>query len=130
MRNALWWPLIITVSALAAGALTFLDAMPAVRVVVGFWFLLVCPGMAYVRLLRIKAVFFELVLAIALSIAINTIVAQALLLTGNWSTKVALGIVIATSVTGAAIQMVLPNRRRGRAQRSMNRADHAKLDKT
>lgn len=118
MRNALWWPLVITISALAAGALTFLEALPPLRAGVGFWFLLICPGMAYVRLLQLKADFFELVLAIALSIAIDTIVAQALLLTGNWSPKVALVIVIAISMAGAIVQMILPNRGQGKAQRS------------
>jgi uncharacterized membrane protein len=109
MNKALWWPLVIVVSALAAGTLTFLQAVTPLRAAVGFWFLLVCPGMAYVRLLRVKAVYFQWVLAIALSIAIDTIVAQALLVTGNWSSRVALIVVIVVSMMGAAMQMVFAN---------------------
>jgi uncharacterized membrane protein len=109
MKNALWWPLVIAASALAAGALTFLQAVAPLRAAVGFWFLLVCPGMAYVRLLRVKAVFFGWVLAIALSIAIDTIIAQVLLVTGNWSSRLALIVVIIVSLIGVAIQVVFAN---------------------
>ena len=89
--------------------MTLLQAVTPLRVVAGFWFLLVCPGMAYVRLLRVKAVFFEWVLAIALSIAIDTTVAQALLVTGNWSSRIALIVVIVVSLIGVAMQMVFAN---------------------
>ncbi|UCD65119.1 MAG: hypothetical protein JSW34_06735 [Candidatus Zixiibacteriota bacterium] len=109
MKNTLWWPLIIAVSALATGTLTFLQAVTPLRAAVGFWFLLVCPGMAYVRLLRVKSVFFEWVLAITLSIAIDTIVAQALLVTGNWSSRVALIVVIVVSLPGIPIQIIFAN---------------------
>jgi hypothetical protein len=111
MRNALWWPLVIVVSALIAAILTFLQAVAPLRAAAGFWFPLVCPGMAYVRLLRIRAVYFQWILAIALSIAIDTIVAQALLVTGNWSSRVALIVVIVVSLIGVAIQMVFANPR-------------------
>jgi uncharacterized membrane protein len=114
MKNALWWPLVIAVSALAAGTLTLIQAVTPLRAAVGFWFLLVCPGMAYVRLLRVKAVFFEWVLAIALSIAIDTIIAQALLVAGNWSSRLALIVVIAVSLIGVAVQMVFANPRQAK----------------
>jgi uncharacterized membrane protein len=109
MKNALWWPLAIAASALAAGTLTLLQVVAPLRAAVGFWFLLVCPGMAYVRLLRVKTIFFEWVLAIALSIAIDTIIAQALLVTGNWSSRLALIVVIVVSLIGVAIQIIFAN---------------------
>ncbi len=125
MRNAFWWPVIIIVSALTAGTLTLLDAVPPARVAIGLWFLLVCPGMAYVRLLQIKEDFFELILAIALSIAINTVVSQALLVTNNWSPRGGLLIVIAISITGATLQLALPNNRRLDAQRQKKQGDNS-----
>ena len=125
MRNTLLWPFIIIVSALAAGALTFLDAVPPVRAVVGFWFLLVCPGMAFIRLLHIKEGFVELILAIALSITINTIVSQASLLANKWSPRGVLLVVITISMGGVALQMVAPYIQRMDARRKKKQVDHS-----
>jgi len=69
-----------------------------------FWFLFLCPGMAFVRLLRVGESLTELTLALALSLAINAIVAITMLYTGTWSPKWGLGIVIGISMCGAALQ--------------------------
>ena len=77
-----------------------------IRTVVGLWFALVCPGMAYVRLLKIQRRDAELVLAIAFSIAIGVIVSQILLIAGIWSPLLGLLVLIIISAAGGVIQVI------------------------
>ena len=100
------WPIIIIVSAIGAGVAMFLNIETPIRTVIGFWFLLICPGMAYVQLLEIKECFTELVLAIALSIAMNTIIAEALVLAKFWSPLRGLLVLIALCVAGTTLQII------------------------
>ena len=76
-----------------------------------FWFLLICPGMALALFLRISDRFAEITIAIALSMAIDTIVAGTMLYTGLWSPRISLLILIYISVGAAAIQLVSNYRR-------------------
>ena len=99
------WPAIIVVSSAAIAILTYAGVESPVRVAFAFWFLLVCPGMALVRLLRLKDVIVELTLAVALSLALDALVASALVYTGLWSSKSSLAILIAISIAGAAAQL-------------------------
>ena len=106
MTRAFWlWPIIIIVSAMSTGFLVFTGNESPVRAVLAFWFLLICPGMALVRFLCISDGFAELSIAIALSIAIDTIVAGTMLYAGAWSTSVTLLLLIYISVGGAVIQL-------------------------
>jgi len=99
------WPVIIVASALGTGLATFRDAAAAARPALSLWFLLICPGMAFVRLLRLNDAIAQLTLAVALSLALDTIVAVAMLYAGFWSPKGILGVVIALSLLGAALQI-------------------------
>src|SRR6266545_3975254 len=51
MRNESRWPLVVIGSALVLGALLAFDFSGPVRVVAALWFLLACPGMAFIPLL-------------------------------------------------------------------------------
>jgi hypothetical protein len=82
------------------------------RVIV-LWFFLLCPGMAFVRLLGIKDHLTELTLAVALSIALDLIVAETMVLSNLWSPRGALWTLVGVSICGAALQLTrLPARPR------------------
>jgi len=61
--------------------------------------------MAIIRLLQLEDVLAELTLAVALSIALGTLVAGTMLYVGLWSPGWALGILLGVSVIGAACQL-------------------------
>lgn len=102
----LLWPIIILLSAAAAGLVNFVFPDIAIRPIIVFWFLVVCPGMAVIRFLRLKEPVVEWTLAIALSFAIDALVASSQLYAGKWSPPVTLSIVIGISSIGALVQLV------------------------
>ncbi len=99
------WPVVIILSSLGAGFMVFSNVMAVIRPIVVLWFLFICPGMAFVRLLRLNEGITQLTLAIALSLALDAIVAGTMLYAGIWSPKGTLGIVIMLSLLGAALQI-------------------------
>lgn len=109
LRN-LSWPITIILSAIGVGILTWGDSGSFLRPIVSFWFTLVCPGMSIIGLLHFKDRLAELVLAIALSLSITTILAEVMALTQLWSPIAGLGILIGISLIGATLQIksVLP----------------------
>jgi hypothetical protein len=107
MRRVSWfWPAVIVLSAAGAGLGMLLDVNSPLRVAVSFWFLLVCPGMAYVRLLRLRDRLIEFTLAIALSLALDTIVTECMLYAGTLWTYGALSVLGSLSVGGAVLQVL------------------------
>jgi hypothetical protein len=106
MIRSSWWSIIIVLSAIAVALAIVADAGTPVRPLLVFWFLLVCPGMAFVRLLRIEERLIELVLAIALSVTLDTIVAEIMALNKIWSFRGGLFVLICLSLLGAALQMM------------------------
>ena len=68
------------------------------------WFLCVCPGMALVRFLRLAEPVVEWILAIALSFAVDAMVAGVLLYAGRWSPTGTLEILMGISLGGAILQ--------------------------
>jgi len=107
MRSIWLWPAIIVVSSLGVSLMVFRDIASPLRSLTGFWFLFICPGMALVPLLRIKDRLTELILAIALSLALDMIVAEAVLYAGMWSSKVTLAVLICISLAGVALQLAI-----------------------
>jgi hypothetical protein len=120
------WPLAILGSVAAVGAVTLLAPGNPIRLAVALWFFFVCPGMALVRLLGVNDHVTEWTLAVALSIALDAIVAGALLYAGMWSPTASLIALIGISVIGAAFQIggALRSRRLGRRS-AMSAADAA-----
>lgn len=87
---------LLTVLLFAAGA----DGAP--RAIAALLFLLIGPGLACVRLLRLDDPLTELALAVAVSLALETIVATALLATGYWSAGAALAALVAITLAAVA----------------------------
>ena len=96
-----WWGPVAIASAILAGALDASGTHSPVRLAVTLWFLLVCPGMALVRLLRLDDAAAELAIAVAVSLALAVGAASILLYSGRWSPDTTLGILIAITVVAA-----------------------------
>jgi hypothetical protein len=71
---------------------------------------MICPGMAFVRLLHIEDFVTELTLAIAFSIALSTIVAETMVLARIWSSEGGFWVLVSISLLGAALQIIKPKR--------------------
>ncbi len=103
----LLWPAIIILSIVAAGLITFVVTDTAVRPFIVLWFLFVCPGMALVRFFRLGELVVEWILALALSFAVDAIVAGLLLYAGRWSPTATLEILMGISLGGTILQIGL-----------------------
>jgi len=115
MRLTWLWPAIILVSALAVCLSVFVFSSTIIRPFIAMEFLFICPGMAFVRLLRLRETVVEWSLAIALSFAIDGIVAGLMLYAGKWSPPAILGIIVCLSVGGAFAQLATSNYERIRS---------------
>ena len=109
-RRARLWPAVIATSAIVALAVTYAGAGGPVRALVALWFLAVCPGMALVRLLDLRDVLAELMLAIAVSLSLETIVATTLVYAGGWTPRTSLDVFAAIALVGAAVQAAAHHR--------------------
>lgn len=107
MRATWLWPLIIMVSAGAAALCTYVLPGSAVRPFVDMWFLFVCPGMALVRLFRLNNTMSEWMLALALSFALDGIVAGLLLYANHWSPTTVLFILLNVSLLAVMAQVIM-----------------------
>ena len=77
---------------------------------IALWFLLVCPGMAFARLLRIRDRVREWTLAVALSLVLETILATTMVYARLWSPKGGLGVLMGLSTIGAILQILVAGR--------------------
>jgi uncharacterized membrane protein len=102
------WPIIIATSAVVIGVLVFGDVDSPIRPIIALWFLVFCPGIALVRLLRLQEVWAEVTLAAAVSLSLDVGVASMLVYSGYWSPKLGLAILISVSMLGAALQLREP----------------------
>lgn len=125
MRRYPWlWPAIIVLSTAAAALVTFEIAYTPLRPFIVLWFLFVCPGMALVLFFHLEETVVEWVLALALSIAIDAIVAGILLYAGRWSPPVTLGILMGLSLGGVILHIGLTSfTRLKRRIRHSNKSD-------
>jgi hypothetical protein len=99
------WPAMLAFSAGGAGVLGLADVHTPARATMTLWFLLVCPGMAYVRLLRVRSYLYTWSLAVALSLALDSLVAETMLYVGVWSPTWGLAILIGLSLVGLALEL-------------------------
>ena len=99
------WPLVIGVSAAVAAVAVYADIDVAARAVVVLWFMLVCPGMALVRLLRLSDPLTELAIAVALSLALETVLAGALLYVGSANFEVTFGVLLGVTLAAVAVDV-------------------------
>lgn len=101
--------LILASSAALAGAVTAGGVSP-VRTLLTVWALGVCPGLAVIGIIGLRDPWIEVTLVVALSLALDVIVAGALTYTVGWSPDSALAILLTLSLVGAAVQVGRPPR--------------------
>ena len=100
------WPVVVLVSSVALSALVAVDAGGALRLVLALWFLLVCTGMAFVPLFPIPALGIQLVVAVAASLAIDTIVATTIVRVGDLSATTGLRVLDVVVLVGCVLQIL------------------------
>lgn len=116
-RRGDWsWSAVIVASALSIAVMTIGGFTGPIRSCLAIWFLFVCPGMALVRLLRLDDFAAELTLALALSLALDAIVAVAMVYARIWSPTLGLAALIGVSVIGVLLQFAIAPRYRSTAR--------------
>lgn len=101
-RETRWAVMIVGLSLLML-VLNSLGAPSALRTLVNLSFLLLCPGMAFVLLLKLQPAWFELMLGVALSLALDALVAGVMAYTAIWSPAAGMWILAGVSLAGVAI---------------------------
>lgn len=120
------WIVVILVMTLAAGIAAALALPLPLRPAVIVPFALLCPGMALIRLVRIPSHLGEVTLGIALSIAIDGLVAGALLYANAWSPAWTFTILVGITLVGLALDpLIVPRPAWGSIGRVL--ADRARL---
>jgi hypothetical protein len=99
------WPAVVLASCLAIAVTTWGWTSAPVRPAVTTWFLLLCPGMALVRLLPDRGLLLRLVLAVAASLALETLVATFMLEAKAWAPSATLGILLLITVGATALDL-------------------------
>jgi hypothetical protein len=114
------WPALLGLSAAAAGLITLAEVQGPIRPLLTLWFLLLCPGMAFVRLLHLRHGLYEWSIAVALSLALDALVSQTMLYLGWWSPQWALLTLIGMTVAAIAIDLAnASNHRPSRSRPSL-----------
>ncbi len=106
-----WVPAIVALS-IGAVLSVALDLPAPWRPLLTLAFIVICPGMALVRLIGIDGVLTEAMLAIALSLSLAGIVAGVFLYVGAWSPTAAFLALVAVAWGALAIDPTLAPRRR------------------
>ena len=104
-----WAVSCVTLSALAI-VLVLFDANTVVRAPVVLTFLLLCPGLAIVRLIGISDVATEWSVAVALSFSLDGLVALIQAYTANWNPTGALLVLTGITLAAIAIDLLLHRR--------------------
>jgi hypothetical protein len=105
------WSASITTSSLTAMWAVLTNAGPPLQPAILFWFLLVCPGMAFVRLLRLDDRLAQWVLAIAVSIALGVVLTETMIYSHRWNPVGAILTLAALSIIGAALDALMTAQR-------------------
>ncbi len=117
------WPSVIAFSAMVAGILAASSYDAPIRMLFTFWFLLVCPGMAFARLFQFKEKLAEWVVAIGLSIAIDVILSEIAVINRIWSLQGMVDVLVGLCFVGASLQVWNSVHRR-KPQLNENEFDH------
>jgi len=102
-RHFWLWPAIVGLSGVAVGLAQVLDVSGPVRVAIAFWFLLACPGLPWVKLLRLHNRLIEWPLIVALSLSLDTAVTTTFVYTDLWTAQICLLVLIVVSYVGAVL---------------------------
>ncbi len=106
MRRALIWPALIVAGAAAAVASMAGSPGTVERQFVVFGFALLCPGLAFVRLLGLRDFWATLTLGVAVSLVLDSLVAEVMVLARLWSPFWGLMLLAGLSAAGAALQVL------------------------
>jgi hypothetical protein len=98
------WSLVVVLSALLMAALLAADAGGPIRLLAALWFLLFCPGLAFIWLLPVRSPGEQLALAFVVSIVIDTVVATTILLVGDLSATSGFVALTGISLVAVALQ--------------------------
>jgi UDP-N-acetylmuramyl pentapeptide phosphotransferase/UDP-N-acetylglucosamine-1-phosphate transferase len=99
------WPTIIIVTVVVLGVLVFGNITSPIRTALALWFLVVCPGMALVGLLRLNDPWAEVALGTTLSLSLDVLLSLCLVYSGFWSPNLGLVILMVISLVGVALQL-------------------------
>jgi hypothetical protein len=102
---ALAWPCVIVLSAAVAIVSLQSPGGSPVRVAATLWFVLLCPGSAYVRLLDLGDLLIELGLAVALSICLATVLSLVMIYLKLWHPVAALYVLAVIAAPGVDLQL-------------------------
>ncbi len=109
------WPVVCSALALLSVVLVLTDASAVVRAPIVLTFLLVCPGLAIVRFLRIPDFAAKASVAVALSIALVGIVSLVQAYAGVWNPTVGVLAIAALTLAVVAIEVLSGRREAVRA---------------
>lgn len=118
LRNRIW-PVVLILSGLLAGLAGAGVVGGVARQAIMLWFLLVCPGMAFVPLFGAGDPIARWTLAVALSLTLDALVSMISLYSAHWSMPAILGVLLALTFLGALAQLTRP----GNARSTGNQAD-------
>jgi hypothetical protein len=102
IRRTILWPAALALLTIAVSVVTFTGVFSSSRPLVAVPYLFLCPGMVWVRLLGVRSELHELLLGIALSLSIDTIVATAFAYADVPSARVSLAVLVAVTIGGLA----------------------------
>jgi hypothetical protein len=106
VNDRLRWPTLISASGLTLNLLVLGNVHGPVRILVTLCFLLACPGMAFVPLLRLPSAATQVVVAVVLSVVLDTLVATAIVEVGGLSTTTGLIAVETVCWAGCVLQLL------------------------
>ena len=112
MRRVSWgWLVVASASAMSAAVANLGPVEWSARPIITLWFLLVGPGLPLVCLLRVEGFVTRWTLAVALSLALDTGVAELLLYSGWWAPGLGLRLLIGFSIAGTLLAAMLALKR-------------------
>jgi hypothetical protein len=97
-------PFLLMLSSLVLVTLVFTGTQGSLRVLTGFFFLAICPGLAIVKPLKLNDRVMEWVLIPSVSLATCTLSAALLLYSGIWSPKLLLAILVSFCLASGVYQ--------------------------
>jgi hypothetical protein len=98
-------PIVVALSVLAVALMAAAGGSSTPRTAIVVWFLLTGPGLALTPLLRLNDLWAEWTVVVAISVAIDILVATAFLYAAAWSPSAVFWVLAAVSLAGAAVQL-------------------------
>jgi hypothetical protein len=105
-ERALAWPGGMIGSAILVALVAFVLPLEPVRPLLVVPFLLICPGMALVRRFRLAEWWLEFLLAIGVSVAVDTLLATAMVYAGVWSPRLLLAVLVWLSLIAGIEELI------------------------